>query len=148
MTAASNKRIMEHFTRKFLTAGDVAPAEELLGPDIDLRFARQQQRRLCRHRHREPRHVADLVWTVEEIVADSDTVAVRHTMTGTERVAFAGVAPTNKTVVAQSMEFYFGDLYLLPGSPLISPTTLERGAKSASGDARVASCRDRPRRNV
>ena len=48
----------------------------------------------------------DLVWTVKQRVADGDTVAIRYTMTATHRGNFAGVPPTNRAVVAQSMAFY------------------------------------------
>ena len=109
MTAESNKRIMERFTSEFLTTGGAALAEEFLSRDIVLHFAGQEQR----GRDTCLAVVAanddtfeDLVWSVEEMVADGDAVAVRYTMTGTHRGEFAGVPPTGKAVVAQSMAFY------------------------------------------
>jgi steroid delta-isomerase-like uncharacterized protein len=109
MTAETNQRIMERFTSEFLTTGDASLAEEFLSPDIVLHFAGQQQR----GRDTYLAVVAangdtfeDLVWTVEEMVADGDAVAVRYTMTGTHRGDFAGIPPTGKAVVAQSMAFY------------------------------------------
>jgi steroid delta-isomerase-like uncharacterized protein len=109
VTAESNKRIMERFTLEFLTNGDVALAEEFLSPDIVLHFAGQQQRGRDAYLAVVAANgdtFADLVWTVEQMVADSDTVAVRYTMTGTHRGTFAGVEPTDKPVLAQSMAFY------------------------------------------
>jgi steroid delta-isomerase-like uncharacterized protein len=109
VTVESNKRIMERFTREFLTTGDAVLAEEIISPDIVMHFAGQQQR----GRDAYLAIVAangdafpDLLWTVEEMVAEGDTVAVRYTMTGTHRGSFAGVPPTDKAVVAQSMAFY------------------------------------------
>jgi steroid delta-isomerase-like uncharacterized protein len=109
MTAETNQRIMERFTSEFLTTGDASLAEEFLSPDIVLHFAGQQQR----GRDAYLAVVAangdtfeDLVWTVEEMVADGDAVAVRYTMTGTHRGEFAGIPPTGKAVVAQSMASY------------------------------------------
>jgi steroid delta-isomerase-like uncharacterized protein len=109
MTAESNKRIMERFTSEFLPTGNVGLAEEFLSPDIVLHFGGQQQHGrnaylalVAANRDAFP----DLVWTADDVVADGDTVAVRYTMTGTHRGNFAGVAPTNRPVVAQSMAFY------------------------------------------
>jgi steroid delta-isomerase-like uncharacterized protein len=109
MTAETNQRIMERFTSEFLTTGDASLAEEFISPDIVLHFAGQQQR----GRNAYLAVVAangdtfeDLVWTVEEMVADGDAVAVRYTMTGTHRGEFDGIPPTGKAVVAQSMAFY------------------------------------------
>jgi steroid delta-isomerase-like uncharacterized protein len=109
VSAASNKRIMERFTSAFLPTGNVALAEEFLSSNIVMHFGGQQQRGrdayvavVAANRDAFP----DLVWTVDDMVADADTVAVRYTMTGTHRGNFAGVAPTNRPVVAQSMAFY------------------------------------------
>jgi steroid delta-isomerase-like uncharacterized protein len=109
VTAESNKRIMERFTKEFLATGDVGLAEDFLSPNIVMHFGgHQQQGRdaylgvVAANREAFP----DLVWTVDDMVADGDTVAVRYTMAGTHRGNFAGVAPTNKAIVAQSMAFY------------------------------------------
>jgi len=109
VTVASNKHIMERFASEFLPTGDVGLAEEFLSPDIVLRFGGQQQQGrdaylavVAANRDAFP----DLVWTVDDMVADGETVAVRYTMTGTHGGNFAGVAATNRPVVAQSMAFY------------------------------------------
>ncbi|MDT3446828.1 ester cyclase [Pseudofrankia sp. BMG5.37] len=108
-TAESNTRIMERFTREFLPTGDAALAEEFISPDIVMYFAGQQQQGrgtyldiVAANRRAFP----DLVWTVEDMVAEGDTVAVRYIMTGTHRGTFAGVAATGRAVHAQSMAFY------------------------------------------
>jgi steroid delta-isomerase-like uncharacterized protein len=109
MTAEKNTLVMERFTSEFLTTGDAALAEEFLSPDIVLHFAGQQQRGRDRYLAVVAANAdtfEDLVWTVEEMVADGDAVAVRYTMTGTHRGEFAGIPPTGKAVVAQSMAFY------------------------------------------
>jgi steroid delta-isomerase-like uncharacterized protein len=109
MIADTNTLIMERFTSEFLTSGDAALAEEFLSPDIVLHFAGQQQRGRDTYRAVVAANgdtFEDLVWTVEEMVADGDAVAVRYTMTGTHRGDFAGIPPTGKAVVAQSMAFY------------------------------------------
>ena len=106
----SNRHILERFTREFLPAGDAALAEELVSPDIVMYYPGQPEQRgldtllalVAANREAFP----DLVWTVEQMAADGDTVAVRYTMTGTHRGTFAGVASTDKPVVAQSMAFY------------------------------------------
>jgi steroid delta-isomerase-like uncharacterized protein len=100
---------MERFTREFLPTGDAALAEQFLSPNVVIHFAGlQQQGRdtylglVAANRKAFP----DLVWTVDQMVADGDTVAIRYTMTGTQRGTFAGVPATGKAVTAQSMAFY------------------------------------------
>jgi len=110
MMVESNRHIMERFTREFLPTGDAALAEEFVSPDIVMYYPGQPEQRgldtllalVAANREAFP----DLVWTVEQMAADGDTVAVRYTMTGTHRGTFAGVASTDKRVAAQSMAFY------------------------------------------
>ena len=87
--AESNRHIMERFTREFLPTGDAALAEEFVSPDIVMYYPGQPEQRgldtllalVAANREAFP----DLVWTVEQMAADGDTVAVRYTMTGTHR---------------------------------------------------------------
>jgi len=109
VTAESNKRIMERFTGEFLPTGDAALAEEFISQDIVMHFAGQQQRGRDTYLDivaANSNAFPDLKWTVDHMVAEGDTVAVRYTMTGTHRGTFARVAATGKAVRAQSMAFY------------------------------------------
>ena len=108
-TSEANKRTMERFTGEFLRTGDKALGEQFISPDIVLHFAGQQFRGrdtylgiVAANKVAFP----DLVWTVNHMVADGDTVAIRYTMTGTQRGTFAGVPASNKPVTAASMAFY------------------------------------------
>ncbi|KQQ75699.1 hypothetical protein ASF73_07865 [Xanthomonas sp. Leaf131] len=107
--ANSNKRIMQRFTKEFLPTGDAKLAEQFLSPDVTLYFAGQKQQGrdtylglVASNREAFP----DLAWTVDQLIAEGDTVAIRYTMTGTHRGPFAGVAGTGRPVTAQSMAFY------------------------------------------
>ncbi len=48
----------------------------------------------------------DIQWTLEEMVAEGDKVAVRFLMRGTHRGTFLGVPPSGKPIVVQAMNFY------------------------------------------
>ncbi|MFD8926374.1 ester cyclase [Streptomyces mirabilis] len=108
-TARVNKRIMERFTSEFLPTGDPALARKFIGPDIVMHFGgRTQQGRdtylgiVAANMKAFP----DLRWTVEDMRAEGDTVAIRYTMTGTHKGPFAGVEATGRAIRAESMAFY------------------------------------------
>ncbi|MFK4341064.1 MULTISPECIES: ester cyclase [unclassified Paenibacillus] len=48
----------------------------------------------------------DIQWTLEEMVAEGDKVAVRFIMRGTHLGTFFGFPPTTKTIQVQVMNFY------------------------------------------
>jgi steroid delta-isomerase-like uncharacterized protein len=48
----------------------------------------------------------DIQWTLEEMIAEGDKIAVRFTMRGTHQGSFFGVPPTGKTIAVQAMNFY------------------------------------------
>jgi steroid delta-isomerase-like uncharacterized protein len=103
---------MERFTSEFLTTDDPAEAlwlaEQWIDPDITLHFAGTEQ-------HGRETNLAvvasnrvtfpDLVWTVDQVVADGENVAVRYTMRATQLGDLGDIPPSGKPVVAQSMAF-------------------------------------------
>ncbi|MEU9289929.1 ester cyclase [Streptomyces sp. NPDC048275] len=108
-TVQANKRIMERFTSEFLPTGDPEMAKKFLSPDIVMHFAGTT------HQGRDTylgivaasmRAFPDLKWTVEDMRAEGDTVAIRYTMTGTHEGPFAGVEGTGRKVHAESFAFY------------------------------------------
>jgi steroid delta-isomerase-like uncharacterized protein len=48
----------------------------------------------------------DIQWTLEEMIAEGDKVAVRYTMQGTHQGEFMGFAATGKSILVQAINFY------------------------------------------
>jgi steroid delta-isomerase-like uncharacterized protein len=48
----------------------------------------------------------DIQWTLEEMIAEGDKVAVRYTMRGTHQGGFFGFAATGKSILVQAINFY------------------------------------------
>ena len=48
----------------------------------------------------------DIQWTLEEMIAEGDKVAVRYTMKGTQQGEFFGFPPTGKPIAVQAINFY------------------------------------------
>lgn len=108
-TAQLNKRIMQRFTSEFLPTGDPALARKFISPDIVMHFGGQTQQGRDTYLGivaANMKAFPDLKWTVEDMRAEGDTVAIRYTMTGTHEGPFAGVEATGKAIRAESMAFY------------------------------------------
>jgi steroid delta-isomerase-like uncharacterized protein len=48
----------------------------------------------------------DIQWTLEQMVAEGDTVAARFIMRGTHKGSFSGVPPTGRTIEVQALNLY------------------------------------------
>ncbi|MEU8863171.1 ester cyclase [Streptomyces umbrinus] len=108
-TAQANKRIMQRFTSEFLPTGDPALARKFISPGIVMHFAGTTQQGRDTYLGvvaANMKAFPDLEWTVEDMRAEGDTVAVRYVMTGTHQGPFAGVEATGKAIRAESMAFY------------------------------------------
>ncbi|MFC9683861.1 ester cyclase [Streptomyces sp. NPDC056948] len=108
-TAQVNKRVMQRFTSEFLPTGDPALARKFISPDIVMHFGGTTQQGRDTYLGivaANMKAFPDLKWTVEDMRAEGDTVAIRYTMTGTHEGPFAGVEGTGKKIHAESFAFY------------------------------------------
>ncbi|WP_052425306.1 ester cyclase [Streptomyces fulvoviolaceus] len=108
-SAQANKRIMERFTSEFLPTNDPELAKKFISPNIVMHFGGTTQQGLDTYRGivaANMKAFPDLKWTVEDMRAEGDTVAIRYTMTGTHEGPFAGVEGTGKKIQAESFAFY------------------------------------------
>jgi steroid delta-isomerase-like uncharacterized protein len=110
MAAETNKLVMHRFL-EFINTASEKLAQELISPDAVFHVpGRTEPMRgpagylaiIGMMRGGFP----DIQWTLEEMVAEGDKVAVRFTMRGTHRGTFFGVPPTGKTISVQAMNIY------------------------------------------
>lgn len=48
----------------------------------------------------------DIQWSIEEMIAENDKIAIRFTMKGTHKGTFFGVPATEKPIEVRAMNFY------------------------------------------
>ncbi|EIM95309.1 hypothetical protein WQE_39969 [Paraburkholderia hospita] len=110
MTAESNKLLMSRFV-EFINTADETLANELVAADAlfyapirpdPLIGPRGYIEILGMMRSGFP----DIQWTLEEMVAENDTVAARFTMCGTHEAPFFGVPAGGKKIQVQAVNFY------------------------------------------
>ncbi len=110
MSTEENKTQFRRMYDEFFNQGNLAVADELLAPDFISHGAPggapnrgpgpMQQLVTMLHTA-----FPDIHFTVEELVAEGDTVAGRVTMTATHQGPYMGIAPTNRTVRQAQMHF-------------------------------------------
>lgn len=109
MSAEENKARQRNLIEGFINSGNTTVAESLIAKDhisLDSAPGQEQGREglisnLARMRAAFP----DLEWTIEEQIAEGDTVACYFIWRGTHQGAFLGVPPTGKRVTVRCMAF-------------------------------------------
>lgn len=106
----TNKAQFRRTYEEMFNQGNLAIVEELIAPDflnhevppgMNNRGPESMRRVVMMLRTAFP----DLHFTIEELVAEGDTVAGRVTLSGTHQGPFMGMAPTGRSVQQVSMHF-------------------------------------------
>lgn len=106
MSTEANKRLVRRFITDVWNTVDAGAADDLVHPDYEVPGhgvgPAAVKRNVAAFRAAFP----DMEWTVENLVAEDDWVAVRLTLHATHRGEFAGVAPTGRRVTMREMVFW------------------------------------------
>lgn len=109
MSTEENKARQRRLIEEFINRGDMAVAEALIAEDhvgLDSAPGQEHGREgLKANAARMRAAFPDLEWTIEEQVAEGDTVACYFVWRGTHQGAFLGVPPTGKRVAVRCMAF-------------------------------------------
>lgn len=110
MQAEENKALFRRTYEELFNQGNLAIADQVVAPDfinheappgIPNRGPEAMRQVVMMLRTAFP----DLHFTVEELVAEGDTVAGRVTMSGTHEGPFMGIAPTGRAIRQAHMHF-------------------------------------------
>jgi steroid delta-isomerase-like uncharacterized protein len=109
MSTEENKAVIRRLIEEFINQGNTAVAEALvaedhvaLGPSPGQEQGREALiANIARMRTAFP----DLEWTIEDMIAEGDRVAVSFIWRGTHQGEFLGIPPTGKRVTVAGMGF-------------------------------------------
>ena len=108
---ARNQALMKKFEKMINTADDVL-AEELIAPDVSF-FTPASPEPLYSGKgylsvvHWMREGFSNIQWKLEDMIAESDKVAVRWTLTGTHDGEFLGIKSTKNKISVCVMNFYY-----------------------------------------
>ena len=107
MSTEENKILVHRFNDEYINAGNLAAADELVAIDIvdhtgppGLKHGRESHKKVVALFHTA---FPDVRWTLEDVIAEGDKVAVRLTMRGTHQGEFFGIPPTGKQVTVSGI---------------------------------------------
>ena len=107
MSTEENKILVHRFNDEYINAGNLAAADELVAVDIvdhtsppGLTHGRESHKKVVALFHTA---FPDVRWTLEDVIAEGDKVAVRLTMRGTHQGEFFGIPPTGKQVTVSGI---------------------------------------------
>lgn len=109
MSVETNKALLRRFVEEIVNQGNITVAPELIAEDfvkLDP-FPGQAPGRagLIESIERLRTAFPDLIWSLDEMVAEEEKVASSHTWSGTHLGEFLGIAPTGKRVRMTCMIF-------------------------------------------
>ncbi len=109
MSVETNKALLRRFVEEIVNQGNITVAPELIAEDfVELDpFPGQAPGRagLIESIERLRTAFPDLIWSLDEMVAEEEKVASSHTWSGTHLGEFLGIAPTGKRVRMTCMIF-------------------------------------------
>jgi len=110
MSAESNKLLMSRFV-EFINTASEALAEELVDANAIFHAPVSPDPFIGPHGYMEILGMMrsgfpDIQWTLEEMIAENDTVAARFIMRGTHQATFFGVPASGKKIQVQAVNFY------------------------------------------
>ena len=106
MSLQSNKAVIQRFVAEVWNAGNLAAADELVHPDYEIPGVGLGPEAVKRNVTTLRAAFPDLEWTIEQMLAEGDWVAVRLTMRGTHDGHLFGFAPTGKPVTMKEQAFW------------------------------------------
>jgi len=110
MSVEENKAILRHkHEEELFNKGNLAVADEIISPDYvyhsvvgEIKGPEGVKQMVTTLRAAFP----DIHFTIDDMVAEGDDVAVRYTWTGTHRGEYMGIAPTGKQINVKMGCFY------------------------------------------
>src|SRR5438105_3689387 len=109
MTLANNKLIARRYFEEILNAGNFSVADTLMASDFIFRNPPILARGVNEFKAAiDPVRAAfpDLHFTIHDEIAEADKVAIRWTVTGTQRGDFLGHPASNKTIEVPDINVY------------------------------------------
>jgi predicted ester cyclase len=102
MNIEDNRRLARRMIEEVVSGNDEKARQEIVHPEFHdptnppgMQHGLDGNRQIVALFHRS---FPDVRWDIVDMIAESDTVAVRLVMTGTHRGEFFGIAPTGKSV--------------------------------------------------
>jgi steroid delta-isomerase-like uncharacterized protein len=108
MTPETNKALTRQFMERAFNQGDLTIVDDALAPQgidhqepLGTDFAKHLKEAITMLRTAFP----DLHFEIHDMLAESEIIAFRSTMTGTHRGPFQGIPPTGKQISVAHMHF-------------------------------------------
>ena len=110
MSVEENKAVLHRHVEELFNKGDLAVADEVISADyvyhsplgIEFKGPEGVKQMVAMGHDAFP----DLHFTIDDMVAEGDKVAVRYTYTGTHKGEYMGIAPTGKKINMTTAIFY------------------------------------------